>query len=108
MAFNALPIAETTWQGRPFPAGLYRDVCHIPGDLLNNGVYWVELLIVQDDTTAIFKLENALVFEVRDTPEVRGAWFGDWPGVVRPILRWSTEQLRADDPVPREVDTTIA
>jgi lipopolysaccharide transport system ATP-binding protein len=108
MAFNALPIAETKWQGRPFPAGLYRDVCYIPGDLLNNGVYWVELLIVQDDATAIFKLENALVFEVRDTPEVRGAWFGDWPGVVRPILRWSTEQLRADDAVPREVDTTTA
>ena len=31
MVFNALPDARAHWQGRPFPRGLFRDVCHIPG-----------------------------------------------------------------------------
>jgi lipopolysaccharide transport system ATP-binding protein len=91
MAFNALPITETVWQGRPLPRGTFRDVCYIPGDLLNDGVHSVELLVVQDDTNVILRKEDVLVFDVRDTGEQRGAWFGDWAGAVRPILRWTTE-----------------
>jgi hypothetical protein len=34
-----------------------------------------------------------LVFEVRDTPDLRGGWFGKWKGAVRPILDWTTERL---------------
>jgi homopolymeric O-antigen transport system ATP-binding protein len=97
MAFNALPISETVWQGRPLPLGTFRDVCYIPGDLLNDGVHSVELLVVQDDTNVIFRKEDALVFDVRDTGEQRGAWFGDWAGAVRPILRWTTEFLESGD-----------
>jgi lipopolysaccharide transport system ATP-binding protein len=97
MAFNALPITETVWQGRPLPLGAFRDVCHIPGDLLNDGVHSVELLVVQDDTNVIFRKQDALVFDVRDTGEQRGAWFGDWAGAVRPILRWTTEFLDSGD-----------
>jgi homopolymeric O-antigen transport system ATP-binding protein len=93
MAFNALPLTETVWQGRPLPLGVFRDVCYIPGDLLNDGVHWVELLVVQDDTNVIYRKEDALVFDVQDTGEQRGAWFGDWAGAVRPMLRWTTEFL---------------
>jgi len=93
MAFNALPITEPVWQGRPMPPGAFRDVCYIPGDLLNDGVHSVELLVVQDDANVIFRKEDALVFAVQDTGQQRGAWFGDWAGAVRPILRWTTEFL---------------
>jgi lipopolysaccharide transport system ATP-binding protein len=102
MAFNALPITETVWQGRALPFGTFRDVCHIPGDLLNDGVHSVELLVVQDDTNVIFRKEDALVFDVQDTGEQRGAWFGDWAGAVRPILRWTTELLDQDDQAASE------
>jgi homopolymeric O-antigen transport system ATP-binding protein len=104
MAFNALPITETVWQGRPLPFGTFRDVCYIPGDLLNDGVHSVELLVVQDDTNVIFRKEDALVFDVRDTGEQRGAWFGDWAGAVRPILRWTTEFLESGDQAAERPD----
>jgi len=97
MAFNALPMTEHQWQGRPFPVGRFRDVCHIPGDLLNDGVYSIELLIVQDDAKVIFRKRDVLVFAVHDAAEQRGAWFGDWAGAVRPILPWTTEFLGATD-----------
>jgi lipopolysaccharide transport system ATP-binding protein len=102
MAFNAVPLTETVWQDRPRPRGLFRDICYIPGDLLNNGVHWVELLVVQDDTNVILRKEDTLVFEVHDVPEQRGAWFGDWSGAVRPLLRWKTELLEPADLVAGE------
>jgi lipopolysaccharide transport system ATP-binding protein len=107
MAFNALPVTETTWQGKPLPAGTFRDTCFIPGDLLNDGVHWVELLVVQDDARVIYRHPDLLTFEVRDVADDRGAWFGDWAGVVRPRLRWTTELLeRADGAGAAVRDTT--
>ena len=93
MIFNALPVSEGVWQGRPMPRGLFRDTCFIPGHLLNDGVHRVELLVVQNGTEVILRVDDALVFDVQDTPERRGGWFGDWAGAVRPILNWTTELL---------------
>ncbi|MBA2603304.1 MAG: ATP-binding cassette domain-containing protein [Acidobacteria bacterium] len=98
MVFNAVPVTERTWQGRPMPRGVFRDTCFIPGDLLNDGVHRVELLVVQDDTNVILRKDEALVFEVHDTPDHRGAWFGDWAGAVRPLFPWTTELLEPSDP----------
>ncbi|SFT33871.1 lipopolysaccharide transport system ATP-binding protein [Geodermatophilus amargosae] len=92
LVFNALPYLEKVWQGRPFPRGLYRDTCHIPGDLLNDGTYRVELMVVEG-SRAIYKQDEILVFEVRDDPHSRDGWFGSWEGAVRPQLSWETEQL---------------
>ncbi|MGY1635481.1 ABC transporter ATP-binding protein [Geodermatophilus sp. SYSU D00742] len=96
MVFNALPLLEKEWQGRPFPRGLYRDTCHIPGDLFNDGTYRVELLVISD-SRAIYKQDEMLVFEVRDDPRSRDGWFGAWEGTVRPQLAWETEQLADSD-----------
>ena len=93
MVFNALPVTEAVWQGRPMPRGLFRDICFIPENLLNDGVHRVELLVVQNGTEVIFRKDDALVFEVQDTPEHRGGWFGEWAGAVRPMLPWTTELL---------------
>jgi lipopolysaccharide transport system ATP-binding protein len=96
MVFNAVPANEPTWQGHPFPVGLFRDVCFIPADLLNDGTYTIELLVVQDDTVVIYRHEDILMFEVHDTPDMRGAWFGKWAGAVRPSFEWSTELIEKD------------
>jgi lipopolysaccharide transport system ATP-binding protein len=98
MAFNTLPPVTSPWRGRPMPAGLYRDVCHIPGDLLNDGRYRIELLVVQDENTIIYRHDEVLVFEVRDSVELRGEWYGRWPGVVRPQLAWETELVKPGAP----------
>lgn len=101
MVFNAVPASEQEWQGRPFPVGLFRDVCRIPGDLLNDGSYRVELLIVQDDVNVIYKHDDVLMFEVRDSNDMRGAWYGRWAGTVRPLLQWTTDLLVPGAPVER-------
>jgi lipopolysaccharide transport system ATP-binding protein len=93
MVFNTAPIHEPVWHGRPFPAGLFCSKCFVPGDLLNDGIHTVELLMVKDQGVVLFRQENLLTFEVRDEVERRGDWYGRWAGTVRPDLRWMTEFL---------------
>jgi lipopolysaccharide transport system ATP-binding protein len=89
---NTVPMNEPEWHGRAFPVGLFRSACHIPGNLLNDGLHRVLLLVVKDQGTVIFTLNDALVFSVQDV-ERPGDWHGRWEGAVRPDLVWSTEYL---------------
>ncbi len=94
--FNTGPADEPKWHGHPFPAGLFRSVCHVPGNLLNDGTYRIQLHVVRDESVVIFRLDDLLVFEIHESVERRGAWFGKWIGAVRPSLPWSTELIEAD------------
>ena len=76
------------------PQGDYRSTCHVPGDLLNNGKYTVDLYFVRDGSTVLYKAENSLVFEVHDTEREPGSFLGELPGMVRPKLQWEMESVR--------------
>ena len=91
--FNTFPTSESDWYLRPHAVGMHRSTCHIPGDLLNNGTYSVELFVVKDRGQPIYHHNGLLSFEVQDSAELRGGWHGDWAGVVRPNLHWTTQCL---------------
>jgi len=99
--FNSTTVGESVWHGRPFPAGRFRSVGRVPGELLNNGVYRICLLLVKDTTVVVHREENLLEFEVHDDGEGRGDWYGEWPGVVRPKLLWRTDFLDAGTTEPK-------
>src|SRR5262249_49148473 len=92
-AFNVTSYKEKSWDGKLFPVGRYRTSCRIPGDLLNNGRYRVSLLFVRDTSVAVCQLKDVLEFDVGDSPEDRGAWYGKWSGVFRPRLSWETQRF---------------
>jgi len=69
-------------------------VCHVPGNLLNDGMYRVVLHLVKDQGTLLHKEDDILIFEVHDAVENRAGWHGAWDGAVRPILAWSTELIQ--------------
>ena len=93
LVFNAVPVNERAWFGRAYPRGLFRDVCHVPGDLLNDGVYTVELLVIEDGVRVIHQDPDALVFEIRDTGGGRDGVYEPWAGVVRPQVAWETHLI---------------
>ena len=96
--FESLSVDDPTWQGRPLPAGLYRSVCLIPGDFLNQGSYRLRVVFIDEFGTAnVFDYPSAAVFTVHDLSERRISWYGRFLGVVRPRLRWSTTALRSDE-----------
>lgn len=91
MAFATGPRGEPVWNGKPFPEGLFRSVCYVPGDLLNDGIHRLLLLVVENRSVVIYRHEDVLTFEVKEDISMRDGWLGDWPGATRPMLRWTTE-----------------
>ncbi|PQJ11647.1 ABC transporter ATP-binding protein [Flavipsychrobacter stenotrophus] len=79
MVFNAAsPIMNLA-------AGHHSGTMKIPGNLLNNDIYSIRLLVVKDGTTIIYSIDDLLTFEISDIQR-EGNWFGKWEGVIRPIL----------------------
>jgi lipopolysaccharide transport system ATP-binding protein len=94
VAFTSAPIdnhPELAQSAKP--VGLYKEVCYIPGNLLNSGVHRVLLLIIRNTSKIIYRMEDSLAFEVLDLGERAGTWYGKEPGFVRPILNWQMQRV---------------
>ncbi len=76
----------------PRPVGLIRHTVEIPGDFLNTGSYYLNMLIVKDASRAILQKKYVVAFEVVEG-EIMGKWYGRIPGAVRPRLTWRSETL---------------
>jgi len=87
-------IFATCSEVGPRQQGLIKEVVKIPPEFLNNGVYSVAIQVVEDSASLYYHPE-ILEFEVQDTAR-NGAWFGKWPGVVRPKLEWISHDLIKD------------
>jgi len=84
------------WRHRARPAGRYSSTVWIPGNFLAAGRVTIDLAVsshVPYAVVHIFK-SRALSFTVADHFDgdaVRGDYIGEYPGVIRPMMEWSTE-----------------
>ncbi|MCC9138952.1 ABC transporter ATP-binding protein [Pontibacter silvestris] len=71
--------------------GLVEGECKIPGNFLNDGSYYLSLMVVKDASVKLFYLEECLSFDVAD---YRGDtnWYGKWQGAVRPRFPFEIRQ----------------
>jgi len=97
VVFDARPVLEREWQGRPFPAGLFRDVCYIPAGLLNDGRHRVEVTFHHYKTNVVYSHYELLIFDIEDDIDQRYEWWGRWQGAIRPSFPWRTELVMPDD-----------
>lgn len=93
IAFSTGNANAPDWQDRRIPAGLFRSVCHVPGDLLNAGRHRFVVLVVRDRASVIYKYDSALSFEILDLRGREAGWYGREPGIVQPALNWTTEHI---------------
>jgi lipopolysaccharide transport system ATP-binding protein len=82
------------WRRQPRPVGRYRSTCTIPGNLLSEGTFIIGASIGTYRPFIVRALvKDVIAFEVRDTADgdsARGDYAGRLPGVVRPLLPWTT------------------
>lgn len=76
---------------RQYKKGLIKGQCTIPGDLLNNGSYSIDLKFIKNTSGALFEFKDCLSFDVEDFRE-NIAWYGDWQGAVRPQFKVQLQQ----------------
>jgi lipopolysaccharide transport system ATP-binding protein len=98
-------LVKDEWFGRPHPVSLYRTVCTLPGNFLNEGRYSINAMIMTDISKVEAFVKEAVSFYVYETGGMRAEYGGPWLGVVRPRLEWKTERLGASEKeaVRREV-----
>jgi len=96
VAFNAIDTSSR-WQEPPHP-GDYMATAWIPGNLLNEGLISVQVDVCSFGATKFVHhggCADAVSFHVQDPGEgdsARGRFTGQWKGVVRPLLEWTTEE----------------
>jgi lipopolysaccharide transport system ATP-binding protein len=96
VAFVAID-QDPAWRWRPRPLGRYVSTGWIPGNFLAEGTMIVGSIMrtVQPDEFHFEALE-AVAFQVIDHPggdTARGDYSRSIPGVVRPLLKWTTEAI---------------
>jgi homopolymeric O-antigen transport system ATP-binding protein len=93
-AFSAVDL-DPEWRRRPRPVGRYVTSAWIPGNLLAEGTLFVMVgLFTMAPRILQFQERDVVAFQVVDTLDgdsARGDLGGKLKGVVRPMLKWSTE-----------------
>jgi lipopolysaccharide transport system ATP-binding protein len=96
VAFNAMDTSPRWLE--PAPPGDYTSTAWIPANFLNEGLTTVDVSIC---SLGAGKLRSqatsrlAVSFHVQDPgagDSARGRFIGQWQGVVRPLLEWTTEE----------------
>ncbi|MBA2642185.1 MAG: ABC transporter ATP-binding protein [Actinobacteria bacterium] len=96
VAFNAMDTSSR-WD-RPSAPGDYTATAWIPGNLLNEGLASVDVGVCSLGAPKLRPhagCNDAVSFHVQDPGEgdsARGLFTGQWKGVVRPLLEWTTEE----------------
>lgn len=90
-------LTRDAWYGQPYPPGVFRTVCRLPGNFLNEGRYQVTPLLGRIPHPALVLEEATLTFDVHDTGAMREEYTGSWAGpLIRPRLAWHTEPVSAE------------
>ena len=89
LIFHSFSLEDGAVDGGPLMQGLYSAICHVPGDLLNAGIYHIEINFQHGSMSRFFSLPDILMIDVQDTMPRQWLLFdGRYLGTVHPILRW--------------------
>jgi lipopolysaccharide transport system ATP-binding protein len=94
IAFTTLDL-DPEWRRRSRPVGRFISTAWVPGNFLAEGTLLVKVALgAYDPPVAHFSQADAVAFQVVESTEgdsARGDWDGNVRGVVRPLLKWTTE-----------------
>lgn len=86
---------DPVWRGRPRPGGNYVTTAWIPANLLAEGKFYIGSGLETIGSALLqFYETDVVAFEVVDSLDgdtARGDYIGEMKGVVRPLLKWSTQ-----------------
>lgn len=86
---------DEQWRRKPRPAGRYVSTAWLPGNLLAEGALIVGAAVSSMEPLKIHFFERDVVaFQVIDTMDgdsARGDYAGPMPGIVRPMLNWTSQ-----------------
>ena len=79
--------------------GIYTSHCHVPGEFLNHGQYYVAVISDSPNIQYHFQVDPALAFQIAQTGGAGGHINDDRKGMLRMQLPWKVER---NGPVPEQ------
>lgn len=86
---------DPQWRDVPRRRGVFRSTCWVPGNFFAEGMVVVtpSITSLKPEVAVHARVQEAMSFQVVDRTQgdgTRGSFPPDWPGLVRPLLRWET------------------
>jgi hypothetical protein len=94
VVFHSLSSEDKSIGNTPLQRGLFRSICSIPGGLLNEGNYTIDVHFMHGAMSMFTSVVEALTLTITDSAS-RGdfIYLGRFLGNVHPILQWNTKLL---------------
>jgi len=77
--------------------GLYRANMVLPGNLLREGSYTITVALFKRNPVTIYVYEEEIltfsIFDEMKGNSARGDYYLEFPGIIRPLLKWDAERL---------------
>ncbi len=95
---------DSEWRRRPRPTGRYVSTAWIPGNALSEGTLVISAAIsTMDPVTVHFFERDVVAFQIIDSLDgdsARGDYAGPMPGIVRPLLNWTSQHTPSNSSSP--------
>ena len=78
-----------------FNVGVVSTDISIPGNFLNDGSYFLSIMVVKNSSIVLVNFEELFEFEIADYRE-NTTWYGKWPGYVRPNFPIHMKQVSSE------------
>ena len=89
-------IFATCSNPEKFIAGEYNFNCVIPANTLNDIIYAIDIMVVENGPKILHQLQNIITIEGVEIKR-DGAWMGKFPGLLRPTnYKWSKQKINGD------------
>jgi hypothetical protein len=86
-------IFVTHSTAEPFKMGKAFYQCIVPANTLNDNVYMIDVMVVENGERALIYAEDAIKIEGIE-PKRDGGWLGKFPGLIRPTeFVWSKNKI---------------
>lgn len=90
-------LSPDYWHDRPYPKGLFKCLCKIPGNLLKEGYYFVNIVIgnlagLLDSCAHVYE-DQVLSFEIVDKEGLHKDHNKALVGAIQPKFEWKTEHI---------------
>ncbi len=82
---NGACVFNVFTENKPLSRGLHRAIFHVPGHLMNDGIYYVSNMFVTS-ARCYFNHEQAHSFEISEDRAHDIEWYGKWVGAIRPTF----------------------
>jgi len=95
--FSTGSFFENELNGRRLECGYHLFECVIPGNLLNDGIYALDVALLKNRQTIIVSEKAVMSFRVHDDFDIPDGWNWRPVGVIRPQISWRQSVRRPVD-----------